>query len=106
MPAGSGNRSPAGKKNWPACKRSMITTAVIAPKPANSTALTIPTTVIATRSPRGTPTVAMIGVATAHTNVSATDKKASSHMTARKVRSYRRPAVTSVLVMSSDNQRR
>ncbi|MDT4972537.1 MAG: hypothetical protein QOG22_2680 [Pseudonocardiales bacterium] len=38
MAAGSGNRRSAGKKYWPDRNRSMINTAVIAPKDASSTA--------------------------------------------------------------------
>lgn len=87
MGAGSGNRRSTGNKYWPARNRSMIKTEVIAPKDASSTAHPIAARARAKTLPGGTPNVATIGLAITPTTTSATDRKASNHITARNVRS-------------------
>lgn len=67
----------------------MIATAVIAPNAASSTAQTIEVSATVTTAGRGTPATATIGAATMHTSARARDRNASSHMTTRRVRSYR-----------------
>jgi hypothetical protein len=80
--------------------------AVIAPKAASKTALTIDTPPMANTTPRGTPTVATIGVAMKQTTTIATDRNASIHMTDRSVRSYRLLRGARVVVIHLANQPR
>ncbi len=87
MGAGSGNRRPTGNKYWPARSRSMITTAVIAPKEASNTAHPIAAKPSPKRKPGGTPHVATTGLTITLMTTSATDRNASIHITARSVRS-------------------
>src|SRR6266702_948066 len=101
MGAGSGNRSCAGSRYSLARNR----TPVIAPKVARRTAHTITARPSAKVIPRGTPNAATTALSIRLTTTTTADRKASIHMTARNVRSYRTGRHALLSLMNPGNQR-